>query len=660
MSRLHFLLLIVVLLPVVVLTGGARAQGSLLLVGGGSEAPGGYAWFIDHAPNNRVVVLDYADNPDSSIPGRLADEGAEVTYLPISSRVEADDPANRDAVLAADGVFLPGGDQWRYISRWKGTLIEEALQSVFDRGGVLGGTSAGAMVLSGVVFDAQNGSFSSREALLDPTTSYISLTDDFLSVLPDALVDTHFDERGRLGRLLAMLANYHAASGRWVTGIGLAYGTALAVTPDGVGEVLGGGTVALLYPTDRTGARVEAGQPLSLSDLRLVQLSEEYRADVSTGEVVEAPDTAEPFMSVPFVAPTFPAVLDGSSEPDVWLAAGGSVETLGERVGPEALMCVVSLPGAAEADAVAVALAAAGRPVLRVGLDAESQDDSNLASAVGACEAQVWVGNELDEVAGYAGPGTAVGSALRDRLAASTPALFLGTDARTVGLMSVLNTENRCDASYQGSLELEPALHLISGLTVMPLAFDTSSCHWENQITGMMWGVAQSRSAYGVLLAEGSTFGFEAGVATMMGAVPALILDARAVETVDYPVRRNNPTLVNAFLHVLADGEAFDFASPLTVSEPVAEAQRKPRLVAYPNPTTGPASLLFDAGPGGPTTVAVYDVLGREVIRRDLGRLPAGEARAALDLSGLSGGVYIIRLRMGAAVQHRAITLATD
>ena len=647
-----------VALLLLVLAGGARAQGSLLLVGGGTEAPGGYAWFVAHAPNNHVVVLDYADNPGTSITGRLEDEGATVTYLPVPSQAAANDPANRDAVLAADGVFLPGGDQWRYVSRWKGTLIADALQAVFDRGGVLGGTSAGAMVLSEVVFDAQNGSFSSREALLDPTTSYISLTDDFLSVLPDALVDTHFDERGRLGRLLAMLANYHASSGQWVAGVGLAYGTALAVTPDGVGEVLGGGTVALLYPTDQTAATVDAGQPLSLSDVRLVQLSEGYRAEVATGTVVDAPDTAEPFTPLPFAAAPFHVALDGSSDPDAWLADGGSVDALRDRAGPAALVCVVSLPDAADAEAVAAALAEAGQPVLEVGLDAESQDDGDLAAAVAGCGAQVWVGNDLDEVADYAAPATAVGAALRARLAAGTHALFLGADARAVGTASVLNTENRCDASYQGALELEPALRLVDGLTVMSLAFDPgSSCHWENQITGMMWGVAQSRSAYGVLLAEGSTLALEGRTAVMDGAVPALVLDARVVETVDYPVRRNNPTLVNAFLHVVADGETFAFSAFPTASEPVTEAQRS-LFFAYPNPTSGPVSLRFDAGAGGAATVDVYDLLGREVLRRDLGTLPAGPSRATLDLDGLSAGVYLARVRVGSAVQHRTITLS--
>ncbi len=643
-----------------ILAGSAHAQGSLLLVGGGSEAPGGYAWFVDHAPNNHVVVLDYADNPDSSIPGRLADEGATVTYLPIPSQAAANDPANRDAVLAADGVFLPGGDQWRYISRWKGTLIEEALQTVFDRGGVLGGTSAGAMVLSEVVFDARRGSFSSREALLNPTTTYISLTDDFLSVLPNALADTHFDERGRLGRLLAMLANYHTTAGRWITGIGLAYGTALAIPPDGIGEVLGGGTVALLYPTDRTEATVEAGQPLSLSDIRLVQLTEGYRADVATGAVVETPGTEQAFTPVPFAAPTFSAVLDGSGDPDVWLGEGGSVEALRGRVGSGALVCVVSEPAAATAAAVTAALAGSDQPVFEVGLDDASQDDADLAAAVAACEAQVWVGNDLDEVTAYAAPTTAVGAVLRDHLAAGTPALFLGTDARTVGLTSVLNTENRCDASYGGRLETVPALQLIDGLTVIPLAYDTSSCHWENQITGLMWGLAQSRSAFGVLLAEGSTLAFEEGTATMEGAVPALVLDARSVDLVDYPVRRNNPTLVNAFLHVVADGEAFDFSSSPTASEPVAVGRRERRLIAYPNPASGPISFRFDAGSGGTATLAVYDVLGREVLRRDLGRISAGEARAELDLSRLSAGVYLARVRVGTAVQHRTITLGAN
>ncbi|WP_179299768.1 cyanophycinase [Rubrivirga marina] len=639
------------------LAGGAQAQGSVLLVGGGSEAPGAYAWFVDHAPSKRVVVLDYTSDPGTSITGRLADEGATVTYLAIASEAEANDPANRDAVLAADGVFLPGGDQWRYVSRWKGTLIEEALQTVFDRGGVLGGTSAGAAVLSEVVFDARRGSVSSREALLVPTTPDLSLTDDFLSVLPGTLADTHFDERGRLGRLLAMLARYHADEGRWVTGIGLSYGTALAVTPDGVGEVLGGGAVTLLYPTDRTEATVEPAHSLSLSDVRLVQLTEGYRVEVSNGTVVGGPGTGESYAAVPFEAPAFPLVLDGSGDADAWLAAGGSVGQLQSRLPPDALVCVVSRPDAAPASAVASAMADSGQPVLAVGLDAGSQGDAGLADAVRDCEAQVWVANDLSEIAALADAGTAVGAALRGRLAAGVPALMLGTDARAVGQVSILNTESRCDASYRGALDLAPGLNLTGGLVVMPLAFDVDRCHWENQVTGLAWGLAQSRASYGVLLGDGSTLAVEGSTVTMEGAMPTLVLDARSVDLVDYPARRNNPALVGAFVHVVADGESFDFASAPTASEPGAEGATTGDLLVHPNPTTGRAALRFDVGTGGAAALALYDLVGREVLRRDLGVLAAGEARVTLDLRGLPASLYVVRVRVGAAVWHQRVTL---
>ena len=644
-------------LLLVLLAASASAQGSVVVVGGGSEAPGAYAWFVDHAPNRTVVVLDYEDAPNTSIVPRLIEEGAAATYLAVTSRDQANDPANRDAVLAADGVFLPGGDQWRYINRWKGTLVEEALQAVFDRGGVLGGTSAGAAVLSEIVFDARRGSIDSREVLLVPTSRDISLTDDFLDVLPGVLADTHFDERGRLGRLLAMLASYHQASGRWVTGVGLAYGTALAVGPDGVGTVFGGGPVTFLYPTERTRARVEPDQPLSLSNVRFLQLTDGSQVEVATGLVVEAPPTAEPFTPVPFRAPPFRAVLDGSADADAWLASGGSVSAFRAALSPSALVCVVSGPGAPIAATVVGAFTDAGQPVTLVGLDAASQDDAALAATARQCDAEVWVANDLRVLADVAAPTTAVGAALRDQLDGGAPALFLGSDARAVGQAGVTNAESRCDTSFQGSLILTPGLSLMDGLFVMPIGFETTTCHWENQIDGLMWGVAKTGASFGVLLADGSTLTFDGDAATMRGAVPALVLDARPVETVAYPVRRNNAALIEGEIHVVADGGTFDFFSAPTASEPTPDASPGRGLLVYPNPTAGPVSVVLDAPTGGQAEATVFDVLGREVASSRLGGLVGNDARVGLDLSGLQPGVYLVRVRVGGVVRHGQVTV---
>ena len=163
-------------------------------------------------------------------------------------RVDEPNIGNHAAVLcrveAAEAVWLAGGDQSDYLVRWPSELQAE-IASPHTR--ALGGTSAGAMVLGAVAFDAANGSVTSSEALLDPDAPAISLRSSAFvqPELSGVLVDTHFSARAREGRLIAFLANAADASGDLdLIGVGLDERTAL-VMEDGRARVLAddGGSV---------------------------------------------------------------------------------------------------------------------------------------------------------------------------------------------------------------------------------------------------------------------------------------------------------------------------------------------------------------------------------------------------------------------------------
>ncbi len=167
----------------------------------------------------------------------------------------------------ADAVFWAGGAQNQYVAL-QGPLME-AVQRVPERGGGLGGTSAGATLMGEVIYDAVSaGDFnvSTRAAVADPLTSRISFTEGLFNLLPGVLVDTHFGEGNRFGRLAAFLANHQVShpDRAPLLGVGVDAGAAL----------VGGqaGKLTLLHAGRRGGSayflrlleapRVEAGQPL--------------------------------------------------------------------------------------------------------------------------------------------------------------------------------------------------------------------------------------------------------------------------------------------------------------------------------------------------------------------------------------------------------------
>lgn len=158
---------------------------------------------------------------------------ARVMGLCPLEREEANEPGIMAPLQEATGVFLTGGNQLRLVSVVGGTRLEDALASAHDRGAVVAGTSAGASAVAAhmVAFGRTGAS---------PKHRMIHLSAG-LGLVEGVVVDQHFEQRGRWGRLLAAVA----LSPR-LLGIGLDEDTAAIIHPDRTLEVLGRGSVTVV------------------------------------------------------------------------------------------------------------------------------------------------------------------------------------------------------------------------------------------------------------------------------------------------------------------------------------------------------------------------------------------------------------------------------
>jgi cyanophycinase-like exopeptidase len=163
----------------------------------------------------------------------------------------AADGADFDAaaviVRRAEFVFYTGGDQSAYAA-WKGTSLAAAVQSVWDRGGVVGGTSAGALILGAFVFDAISAGISEnvtpQVALANPFDPLISFTRHMFAFTPlaDAITEVHFEQRDRMGRLAMFMARQHtdgaiARTPKRVLGLAIDEGAAVLIDKRGIGTL---------------------------------------------------------------------------------------------------------------------------------------------------------------------------------------------------------------------------------------------------------------------------------------------------------------------------------------------------------------------------------------------------------------------------------------
>jgi cyanophycinase len=192
-----------------------------------------------------------------------------VELLDIRSREEAHDEGRVRMVRDAASVFFTGGDQWRMLERLRDTPLLDAICAHYARGGVVAGTSAGAAAASDTMIIGGPGATA-------PRTGGARL-DAGMGLLPNTVIDSHFSERGRMGRLLAAVAQRPES-----LGIGIDENTAILIGPcAGHFSVLGSGGVSVVD------AR-EAGCTLppqelraaSLRGLRLHQLAHGDRFDL--------------------------------------------------------------------------------------------------------------------------------------------------------------------------------------------------------------------------------------------------------------------------------------------------------------------------------------------------------------------------------------------
>lgn len=211
-------------------------KGSLVIVGGGGAGPEIWKRFIELAggPDSLLVVIPTAlgDNPPAVIGEETALKrfGAKnVVSLHTTDPKKADEPAFSEVLLKAQGVWFSGGRQWRFVDAYEGTLTHKRFHDVLSRGGVIGGSSAGASIQS---------EYMPRGHPLGNTVVAAEGYERGFGFLPGCAVDQHFFARNRTADMTGLIKRYPQ-----YLGIGIDEGTAVVVTK-GVAEVIGRTKVA--------------------------------------------------------------------------------------------------------------------------------------------------------------------------------------------------------------------------------------------------------------------------------------------------------------------------------------------------------------------------------------------------------------------------------
>jgi len=270
-----------------VATGSAEAQGTLFIVGGGPQPDALVREFVQLAGGERARIVVFAMASSSGLTSGeekandLRQLGAKAINVFVTQA-----QANTDSVArlldGATGVWFGGGDQTLLTAALRGTKTERAIHDRFRAGAVVGGTSAGAAVMSATMITGEERHLGGARPPSDSSQAFITVardnivTDSGFALLSNAIVDQHFVRRKRHNRLMSLVLERPER-----LGVGVDESTALVVQPDGRWRVLGE-SVAVVY--DARASRITGpNATLGASDIRVHVLPAGSTFDPRTG-----------------------------------------------------------------------------------------------------------------------------------------------------------------------------------------------------------------------------------------------------------------------------------------------------------------------------------------------------------------------------------------
>jgi len=204
---------------------------------------------------------------------------AEVLAVRPRDRREADKREHADAVDAATGVFFTGGNQMKLSTTIRGTRFGDAVVRAYERGTMVGGTSAGASVVSEHMVGYGSPGSTPKFRMVGQAQG--------LGLLPGVIIDQHFSQRDRFGRLMNLVA-----SSPDLLGVGLDEDTSVLVTDETDLEVVGKGSVFLvdMRPGVSDAATARGTAPLMISGAAVHFLPHGARFDLTSRALVSYRD----------------------------------------------------------------------------------------------------------------------------------------------------------------------------------------------------------------------------------------------------------------------------------------------------------------------------------------------------------------------------------
>ncbi len=645
-------------------------QGYICAVGGGSEDYNSwsdipYSWIVEKSDSGKILILSYSDQSDW-LPNYFKSLGAaEVENFKINSRPIANLDSTYNKIMEAKTVFIKGGDQWKYITYWKGTQTENAIREIYNSGGVIAGTSAGAMILGEFAFSAKFGSVYPDETLTNPFNKSIHIENEFLNLVPSVLFDTHFIQRGRFGRLIAFIFNIHSDFERSIIGIGIDDKTAICIDNENIGHVYGSGTVAIFQADSITKLNGE-NSDYSIENLKCDQLLHDWTFDFNTNKIKAYPSSVvEIDQTREFKSPKTEIWISGTNDLEVNISNGiGSfldsvnIESLGVIFNQNYEPNLTELINYLDQNSIEYKL-----------IPLENGCDSlSISEKIKASTSFIIAGDNFDLLMNLANNKSIIGKSFEDKINEFTPVYLIGDVGKLIGENYIGKTDTDENAAYYGIMTNNLGLNLFGEVIYQPRVFENSD-YYENRTSSVLLGLMKNKKRIGIYSTDSDFIRISKDnyYISSMGQMPLLIVDASRSTFSDvskYSTNRSKTRqtigIDNLRYTISNVAKKFNFENIIisgifNLNNERNFATQFSLFQNFPNPFNPTTTIKYSipvvdekfSFATNKITLIVFDILGREVRTLVNEIQKPGNYQVQFDAANLSSGIYFYTITNG-------------
>jgi len=285
---LKTLLVVLITLFFICLPLQAGGKGHLMIIGGGEQPPSMVEKFISLAggKDTRIVIIPMASgNPLEAAldkKSQLEEYGVKNVRFVICNKQSADTDSNLAALSDARAIYFTGGDQSLLTAALLGTKLLQKIHDIYDNGGLVGGTSAGAAVMSKLMITGNElRNPDSSRAFIKIQKDNIEVTEGF-GFVTSAIIDQHAVRRKRQNRLISLVLENPS-----LLGFAIDESTALIVLPGDIYEVFGEYTVVVYDASEATNIMTDKNDNLAAQNIRMHILKSGDKYDLNNRIVIK-------------------------------------------------------------------------------------------------------------------------------------------------------------------------------------------------------------------------------------------------------------------------------------------------------------------------------------------------------------------------------------